>query len=131
MTPDLLVTQWMSDYFDTYNNSKVHVVAKGFIDADLKELESYRVWFALEAHEVVDSFAVTLNEVSDALVSDLGFVVDQEDLLDTLKIGQNFKTNPTEIVEAYKNGIMDVFASMSIYLEVKQLAEEAYWTYLD
>ena len=73
MTPDLLVTQWMSDYFDTYNDSKVHAVAKGFIDADLKELGSYRAWFALEAHEVVDSFAVTLNEVSDALVSDLGF----------------------------------------------------------
>ena len=92
MTPDLLATQWMSDYFDTYNDSKVHAVAKGFIDADLKELGSYRAWFALEAHEVVDSFALTLGEVSDALVSDLGFFVDQEDLLDTLKIGQNFKT---------------------------------------
>tara|TARA_Y100001937_G_scaffold9039_1_gene11162 strand:- start:2135 stop:2530 length:396 start_codon:yes stop_codon:yes gene_type:complete len=131
MTPDMIVTQWMSDYFETYDDSKVHIVAKGFIDADLKELEDYRAWFRLEAHEVVDSFAVTLNEVSDSLLSDLGFVVDQEDLLDTLKIGQNFKTRPTEVIEAYKNGIMDVFASISIYLEVKQLAEEAYFTYLE
>ena len=127
----MIVTQWMSDYFETYDDSKVHIVAKGFIDADLKELEDYRAWFRLEAHEVVDSFAVTLNEVSDSLLSDLGFVVDQEDLLDTLKIGQNFKTRPTEVIEAYKNGIMDVFASISIYLEVKQLAEEAYFTYLE
>ena len=131
MTPDMIVTQWMSDYFETYDDSKVHTVAKGFIDADLKELEDYRAWFRLEAHEVVDSFALTLNEVSDSLLSDLGFVVDQEDLLDTLKIGQNFKTRPTEVIEAYKDGIMDVFASISIYLEVKQLAEEAYFTYLE
>lgn len=131
MTPDRVVSQWMDDYFATYEDSKCHLTARGFIMSDLDDQGGYLQWFAMPANEIIDSFAATLDEVTENLIGDLTFMVDQEDLLDQLNIEQNFKIDPIELTNALRLSVIDVLKAMSIYFEVRDLAEQAYYSYDD
>jgi len=131
MTPDQATNQWIEDYFSTFEGSKCHFVAKGFVAADIEECGGYPQWFALTPSQITDSFSETLDEVSDNLVNDYALMVDQESMLDSLNIGQSFTIDPVDLMKAYKSGISDVFVSMSIYFEVWELAKDTYYMYSD
>lgn len=131
MTPDQATSQWIEDYFSTFGDSKCHLVAKGFVAADISECGGYLQWFSLSPSQITDSFSDTLDKVSEDLLNDCSLMVDQESMLDSLNIKQNFTINPVDLMKAYKSGIVDVFSSMSIYFEVWSLAQDTYYMYSD
>ena len=121
-TPEKIVSQWIEEYFEFYPNSRPHLTAHGFISADINECGGLQEWFLLPNNAIVDSFAETLDSVSENLIEDYEFVVEQEDLLETLKIDQNVKSDPVELVKMFKLGVIDIFKALSIYMEVRELA---------
>ena len=116
------ILDWMEEYLDGTNPERT---ALGFIKADIQEY-GFDGWIDLNPEGVIDSFYETTEEMSEMLVGELKTVLNQEQTIDELGIEQTMKIDQKELISSFRNGMLDFFKSMQIYLDVKRQAETDY-----
>ena len=117
------VIEWIETYLDGTN---CELTAKGMILNDIDEY-SFDTWINMPALNVVDGYLEATQEVATALVQDYKNMLSQESELDELGVTQTMRIDPVQSMEAFSEGMMDVFKSLSKYLEVKDMAEGMYY----
>jgi hypothetical protein len=117
------VIEWIETYLDGTN---YELTAKGMILNDINEY-SFDTWINMPALNVVDGYLEATQEVATALVQDYKNMLSQESELDELGVTQTMRIDPVQSMEAFSEGMMDVFKSLSKYLEVKDMAEGMYY----
>ena len=117
------VIEWIETYLDGTN---YELTAKGMILNDIDEY-SFDTWINMPALNVVDGYLEATQEVATALVQDYKNMLSQESELDELGVTQTMRIDPVQSMEAFSEGMMDVFKSLSKYLEVRDMAEGMYY----
>lgn len=116
------VMEWMEGYLD---GTKVEATALGMIKADIDE-HGFENWLNMPAIPIVEWYLQTTNEVATQLVSDYKMMLDQEKELDELGISQSLKLDPVQSMDAFKNGVVEVFESLLVYLTTQEMANAYY-----
>lgn len=116
------VMEWMEDYLD---GTKVEATALGMIKADIDE-HGFENWLNMPAIPIVEWYLQTTREVATQLVHDYKNMLDQEKELDELGISQSLKLDPVQSMEAFKNGVVEVFQSLLVYLTTQEMANAYY-----
>jgi hypothetical protein len=116
------VMEWMEEYLD---GTKVEATALGMIKADIDE-HGFENWLNMPAIPIVEWYLQTTNEVATQLVSDYKMMLDQEKELDELGISQSLKLDPVQSMDAFKNGVVEVFESLLVYLTTQEMANAYY-----
>lgn len=99
----------------------------GMIKCDIDEF-GFQGWLRMTPERVIKSYIETVQAVSDDLVNEFSFLKDQEDLFEYLEIQKNDKLYDTsESLRAFQKGMMDVWASLLKYFEMKSEAEHQYY----
>jgi len=101
------------------------IVAHGFLSEDIKEL-GFESWLKLPASEVTESFYEASHEVSDRFIDDYLTLVNQEEALDELGIEQSMRMNTIGYIRGLRNGLLEIFHAMSLYLESQEYAQYNY-----
>lgn len=116
------VMEWMEKYLD---GTKVEITALGMIKADIDE-HGFENWLNMPAIPIVEWYLQTTNEVATQLVSDYKMMLEQEKELDELGISQSLKLDPVQSMDAFKNGVVEVFQSLLVYLTTQEMANAYY-----
>lgn len=116
------VMEWMEDYLD---GTKVELTALGMIKTDIAE-HGFENWLHMPAIPIVEWYLETTNEVATQLVQDYKTMLDQEKELDELGIKQSMKLDPVQSMGAFKDGVLEVFESLLLYLTVQEMASAYY-----
>jgi hypothetical protein len=117
------VIEWIETYLDGTN---YELTAKGMILNDIEEY-SFDTWINMPDLNVVDGYLEATQEVASSLVQDYKNMLSQESELDDLGVTQTMRIDPVQSMEAFSEGMMDVFKSLSKYLQVKDMAEGMYY----
>lgn len=116
------VMEWMEGYLD---GTKVEVTALGMIKTDIDE-HGFENWLVMPAIPIVEWYLQTTNEVATQLVNDYKMMLDQEKEIDELGIKQSMKLDPVQSMDAFKNGVVEVFQSLLVYLTTQEMANAYY-----
>ena len=117
------VMDWMEGYL---NGTKVEITALGMIKADIDE-HGFENWLVMPAIPIVEWYLQTTNEVATQLVNDYKMMLDQEKEIDELGIKQSMKLDPVQSMDAFKNGVVEVFQSLLVYLTTQEMANAYYY----
>lgn len=116
------VIEWIEDYLDATNPE---LTAKGMILNDIEQY-TFEVWLDMPDIVVVQEYLEATEEVARELVKDYKNMLAQEQELDEMGIMQTLKIDPVQSMDAFRGGVMDVFRSLLIYLQVKEQANALY-----
>jgi len=116
------VIEWIENYLDATNPE---LTAKGMILNDIKEY-SFEAWLDMPDIVAVQEYLEATEEVAKELVKDYKNMLAQEQELDEMGIMQTLKIDPVQSMDAFRGGVMDVFRSLLIYLQVKEQANALY-----
>jgi len=116
------VIEWIEDYLDATNPE---LTAKGMILNDINQY-TFEVWIDMPDIVVVQEYLEATEEVAVELVKDYKNMLAQEQELDEMGIMQTLKIDPVQSMDAFRGGVMDVFRSLLIYLQVKEQANALY-----
>lgn len=116
------VMEWMEDYL---GETKVELTALGMIKTDIAE-HGFENWLNLPAIPIVEWYLQTTNEVATQLVHDYKNMLDQEKEIDALGIKQSMRLDPVQSMDAFKDGVLEVFESLLLYLTVQEMAQAYY-----
>jgi len=117
------VIEWIETYLDGTN---YELTARGMILNDINEY-SFDVWIDMPDINVVDGYLEATQEVASGLVQDYKNMLSQEKELDEMGVAQSMRIDPVQSMEAFCDGMMDVFKSLAKYLEVKEQAQGMYY----
>ena len=112
------VLSWMKQYLD---GSEPEKTAYGMIMSDISEY-GFEAWLDMPAIVVVEMYVDATEEVGQSLVNDFKNMLSQEAVLDDLDIVQSMRLDPVLAMGAFKDGVMDVFRSLLIYLTTQEMA---------
>jgi hypothetical protein len=116
------VIEWIEDYLDATNPE---LTAKGMILNDIEQY-TFEVWLDMPDIVAVQEYLEATEEVAKELVKDYKNMLAQEQELDEMGIMQTLKIDPVQSMDAFRGGVMDVFRSLLIYLQVKEQANALY-----
>lgn len=116
------VKNWIEEYLD---GTTPEITAKGMIFNDIEEY-SFDTWINMPDVVVVQNYLDATEEVAKELVNDYKNMLAQEDELDDMGILQSMKIDPVDSMKAFSIGVLDVFKSLLIYLQVKEQAHALY-----
>lgn len=116
------VIEWIEDYLDATNPE---LTAKGMILNDIEQY-TFEVWLDMPDIVAVQEYLEATEEVARELVKDYKNMLAQEQELDEMGIMQTLKIDPVKSMDAFRGGVMDVFKSLLIYLQVKEQANALY-----
>ena len=124
---ELQIKEWLQDELG-HDGAETHEkTTLGWILADIDEY-TFDMWLELPPYVVVDEYLNITNELSQDLVDQYKFSVEQEDLLDTLDIKQTPLADPPEILQAFKSGMIDILKSLSCYFKIREEVATIYNT---
>ena len=124
MTPKEIET-WLHDHLNYPSATTPERTAYGWIMSDIDET-SFEYWLRKPEHLVVDEYIKITDDLSQELVDQYKFSVEQDDLLDLLDIEQTPLAEPTEIMQAFKSGMVDILRSLSFYFSARHEAIHLY-----
>lgn len=116
------VMEWMEKYLE---GTKVEQTALGMIKTDIAE-HGFDNWIHMPAIPIVEWYLQTTNEVATQLVHDYKTMLEQEKEIDELGIKQSMKLDPVQSMDAFKDGVLEVFESLLLYLTVQEMASAYY-----
>lgn len=116
------VMEWMEEFLD---GGKVELTALGMIKTDIKE-HGFENWLHMPAIPIVEWYLQTTNEVATQLVSDYKTMLDQEKDLEGMGIEQSMRLEPVQCMDAFKDGMLEVFESLLLYLTTQEMAQSYY-----
>ena len=116
------VIEWIEDYLDATNPE---LTAKGMILNDINQY-TFEVWIDMPDIVVVQEYLEATEEVAVELVKDYKNMLAQEQELDEIGVMQTLKIDPVQSMDAFRGGVIDVFRSLLIYLQVKEQANALY-----
>ena len=112
----------MEEYLD---GTKVELTALGMIKVDIEE-HGFENWLEMPAIPIVEWYVQNTTELAEQLVFDYKNMLNQEQTLDELGIGQSLKLDPVESMDSFKNGVVEVMESLLLYLTVQEMASAYY-----
>ena len=112
------VIKWMETYLQ---GTMPERTALGMIKADLDEV-GFDTFLQLPPETIIESYLVVADEVTQDAVDDFKALFSQENDLDELGIGQSLRLNPSESMQALRNGMTDIMKSLMLYIEVQRMA---------
>lgn len=112
------VIEWIEGYLDATNPE---LTAKGMILNDINQY-TFEVWIDMPDIVVVQEYLEATEEVAAELVKDYKNMLAQEQELDEMGVMQTLKMDPVQSMDAFRGGVIDVFRSLLIYLQVKEQA---------
>ena len=95
--------------------------ALGMIKADLDEV-GFDTFLQLPPETIIESYLVVADEVTQDAVDDFKALFSQENDLYELGIGQSLRLNPSESMQALRNGMTYIMKSLMLYIEVQRMA---------
>ena len=112
------VIEWMECYLSATMPERT---ALGMIKADINEV-GFDTFLQLPPETIVESYLDVADEVTQDAVDDFKALLFQENELDELGIEQSLRINPSESMQALKNGMTDIMKSLMLYIEVQRMA---------
>jgi|TARA_R100000479_G_scaffold146138_1_gene81565 hypothetical protein len=112
------VMEWMEGYLEATMPKRT---ALGMIKADIKEY-GFDTFLELPPETIIESYLFVADEVTQDAVDDFKALLSQERELDDLGLEQSFRLNPSESMQAMKNGMTDIMKSLMLYIEVQRMA---------
>ena len=112
------VIKWMETYLQ---GTMPERTALGMIKADLDEV-GFDTFLQLPPETIIESYLVVADEVTQDAVDDFKALFSHENDLDELGIGQSLRLNPSESMQALRNGMTDIMKSLMLYIEVQRMA---------
>ena len=112
------VIEWMECYLSATMPERT---ALGMIKADINEV-GFDTFLQLPPETIVESYLDVADEVTQDAVDDFKALLFQENELDELGIEQSMRINPSESMQALKNGMTDIMKSLMLYIEVQRMA---------
>ena len=112
------VIKWMETYLQ---GTMPERTALGMIKADIDEV-GFESFLELPPETIIESYLVVADEVTQDAVDDFKALFSQESELDELGIGQSLRLNPSESMQALRNGMTDIMKSLMLYIEVQRMA---------
>ena len=112
------VIEWMECYLSATMPERT---ALGMIKADINEV-GFDTFLQLPPETIVESYLDVADEVTQDAVDDFKALLSQENELDELGIEQSMRINPSESMQALKNGMTDIMKSLMLYIEVQRMA---------
>ena len=112
------VIEWMECYLSATMPERT---ALGMIKADINEV-GFDTFLQLPPETIVESYLDVADEVTQDAVDDFKALLSQENELDELGIEQSLRINPSESMQALKNGMTDIMKSLMLYIEVQRMA---------
>lgn len=116
------VIDWMGDYLQ---GTKPEQTAYGMIMADIKEY-NFDSWVQMPSIPIVESYLHATEDVASTLVNDYRAMLEQEQEIEELGLDQSMRLDPVECMDAFKDGVVDVFQSLLIYLTTQEMAQAYY-----
>ena len=112
------VIEWMECYLSATMPERT---ALGMIKADINEV-GFDTFLQLPPETIVESYLDVADEVTQDAVDDFKALLFQENELDELGIEQSLRINPSESMQALRNGMTDIMKSLMLYIEVQRMA---------
>tara|TARA_R100001230_G_C5616049_1_gene126520 strand:- start:11 stop:388 length:378 start_codon:yes stop_codon:yes gene_type:complete len=112
------VIEWMECYLSATMPERT---ALGMIKADINEV-GFDTFLQLPPETIVESYLDVADEVTQDAVDDFKALLSQENELDELGIEQSMRINPSESMQALRNGMTDIMKSLMLYIEVQRMA---------
>ena len=112
------VIEWMECYLSATMPERT---ALGMIKADINEV-GFDTFLQLPPETIVESYLDVADEVTQDAVDDFKALLSQEIELDELGIEQSMRINPSESMQALRNGMTDIMKSLMLYIEVQRMA---------
>lgn len=112
------VIEWMECYLSATMPERT---ALGMIKADINEV-GFDTFLQLPPETIVESYLDVADEVTQDAVDDFKALLSQENELDELGIEQSLRINPSESMQALRNGMTDIMKSLMLYIEVQRMA---------
>ena len=112
------VIEWMECYLSATMPERT---ALGMIKADINEV-GFDTFLQLPPETIVESYLDVADEVTQDAVDDFKALLFQENELDELGIEQSMRINPSESMQALRNGMTDIMKSLMLYIEVQRMA---------
>lgn len=112
------VIEWMECYLSATMPERT---ALGMIKADINEV-GFDTFLELPPETIVESYLDVADEVTQDAVDDFKALLSQENELDELGIEQSLRINPSESMQALRNGMTDIMKSLMLYIEVQRMA---------
>lgn len=116
------VIDWMEEYLQ---GTKSEQTAFGMIMSDIKEYD-FDNWVRMPAIPIVESYLHATEDVASTLVNDYRAMLEQEQEIEELGLDQSMRLDPVECMDAFKDGVVDVFQSLLIYLTTQEMAQAYY-----
>ena len=112
------VMNWMETYLEATMPERT---ALGMIKADIDEY-GFDTFLELPPETIIESYLVVADEVTQDAVDDFKALLSQEMELDELGLEQSFRLNPSESMQAMKNGMTDIMKSLMLYIDTQRMA---------
>lgn len=112
------VMKWMETYLEATMPERT---ALGMIKADIDEY-GFDAFLELPPETIIESYLVVADEVTQDAVDDFKALLSQETELDELGLEQSFRLNPSESMQAMKNGMTDIMKSLMLYIDAQRMA---------
>jgi len=112
------VMKWMETYLEATMPERT---ALGMIRADIDEY-GFDAFLELPPETIIESYLVVADEVTQDAVDDFKALLSQEMELDELGLEQSFRLNPSESMQAMKNGMTDIMKSLMLYIDAQRMA---------
>ena len=110
--------KWMETYLEATMPERT---ALGMIKADIDEY-GFDAFLELPPETIIESYLVVADEVTQDAVDDFKALLSQETELDELGLEQSFRLNPSESMQAMKNGMTDIMKSLMLYIDAQRMA---------
>ena len=119
------IEAWLHDHLHYPSATTPEKTAYKWIMTEIDET-SVEYWLQKPEHEVVDEYIKITDDLSQELVDQYKFSVEQDDMLDHLDIDKTPLVEPAEIMQAFKSGMMDILRSLSFYFSARHEATLLY-----
>jgi hypothetical protein len=112
------VIQWMSERLD---GDVARKSAFGMIMADVNQY-GFQTFLDMPPETIISEYLVVTEELTQDAVDCFKTLFAQEQELDSLGIDQSLRLNPSESVEAMRNGMTEIMKSLLHYIETQRMA---------